>query len=49
MSLSRIMREDTYLLDCIGDVWPGEGKILKCTCKASVSCRIVDTKFGVAV
>jgi hypothetical protein len=33
--LSWIVHVETYLLNCIGDVGPSEGQILKGTCKAA--------------
>jgi len=36
VGLSAIMHVETYLLNCIGDVWSGEGEVLKCTGKTPV-------------
>ena len=40
MWLPRIMHVETDLLDCIGDVWPGESKILQGTSQTPVGSRI---------
>jgi hypothetical protein len=39
--LSRIMHEQTYLLNCIGQVWTCERQILQRTSKAAVESRVV--------
>jgi len=36
VGLSGIMHVETYLRNCIGDVWPGASEVLKCTGKTLV-------------
>jgi len=38
--LPGIMHMETYLLNCIGDVRPGEGEVLKCTDKTPICSGI---------
>ena len=38
--LPGIIHMETYLLNCIGDVRPGEGEVLKCTGKTPIGSGI---------
>ena len=38
--LPGIMHMETYLLNCVGDVWPDEGEILKCPGKTLICSGI---------
>jgi hypothetical protein len=42
MGLTRIMHVKAHLLDCIGDVRPGEVEVLKSPDQAPVGSRVID-------
>jgi hypothetical protein len=42
--LPRIMHEETDLLNNICNIWPGEGEILKSTCKAAIMSDVLNRR-----
>jgi hypothetical protein len=42
--LSRIVHEETDLLNSICNIWPGEGEILKSTCKTTIMSGVLKMK-----
>lgn len=47
MNFPGIVHVQANLLDCIGDVRLGEGEKLKSTCKAAISCGIINRRAGI--